>query len=258
MMGAMMGAIKGATGGFGGGGGGRMGGRKSSGGSGKSGGGGFGKSAGGFGKSSGGGFGGGGIDREGACVHGAKMGREEEGYAFPDAPRAPPLLKIDHISGRGLDHFSEDDPDGTLALPPYEYREDQINHGLTNCGEICYSNAIFQGLASCIHASQFLQSQPKDDHSRFPLYHAFASVMSSMASGQESVVDPTPFVNLFRECRNINYAQEDAQEDAHEYLLGLKECLLNKLKQKEDGSSGTDYDESLYMNMKAFWDLLST
>jgi len=84
---------------------------------------------------------------------------------------------------------------------------DHAHAGLTKCDVICYSNAIFQGLASCIHVSQFLRSPPKDDHRRFPLYHAFASVMSSMVSGQESVVDPTPFVNLFRESRNINYAQ---------------------------------------------------
>jgi ubiquitin C-terminal hydrolase len=40
--------------------------------------------------------------------------------------------------------------------------------------------------------------------------------------------------------------------------LALKECLLNELKQKEDGSGVTDYDESLYTNMKFFWDLFST
>ena len=40
--------------------------------------------------------------------------------------------------------------------------------------------------------------------------------------------------------------------------MGLKECLLDKLKQSEDGSGVTDYDESLYMNMKTFWDLFST
>jgi ubiquitin C-terminal hydrolase len=84
---------------------------------------------------------------------------------------------------------------------------DHAHAGLTNCDVICYSNAIFQGLASCIHVSQFLQSPPKEDHRRLTLYHAFASVMSSMVSGQECVVDPTPFVNLFRESRNINYAQ---------------------------------------------------
>jgi hypothetical protein len=32
--------------------------------------------------------------------------------------------------------------------------------------------------------------------------------------------------------------------------LALKECLLNELKQKEDGSGVTDYDESLYTNIK--------
>ena len=72
--------------------------------------------------------------------------------------------------------------------------------GLTNCDLICYSNVIFQGLASCLHVSEFLRSPPKEEHRlRFPLYHAFASVMSSMVSGQESVVNPAPFVNLFRE-----------------------------------------------------------
>ena len=40
--------------------------------------------------------------------------------------------------------------------------------------------------------------------------------------------------------------------------MALKECLLNELKQKEDGSGVTDYDESLYTNMKIFWDLFST
>ena len=33
---------------------------------------------------------------------------------------------------------------------------DHAHAGLTNCDVICYSNAIFQGLASCIHVSQFL------------------------------------------------------------------------------------------------------
>ncbi len=73
--------------------------------------------------------------------------------------------------------------------------------GLTNCDMICYSNAIFQGIASCIHVTDFLQTPPNEEHQRFPLYYyyAFASVMCSMDSGQESVVDPTSFVRLFRD-----------------------------------------------------------
>jgi hypothetical protein len=71
--------------------------------------------------------------------------------------------------------------------------------GLNNCDVICYSNAIFQGIASCIHVSDFLQTPPNEEHQWFPLYYAFASLMSSMVSGQESVVDPTSFINLFRQ-----------------------------------------------------------
>ena len=106
-------------------------------------------------------------------------------------------------------------PNNDQGQSPY-YRDDFVDNaqrtnardpvledahaGLTNCDLICYSNVIFQGLASCLHVSEFLRSPPKEEHRlRFPLYHAFASVMSSMVSGQESVVNPAPFVNLFRE-----------------------------------------------------------
>jgi hypothetical protein len=61
-------------------------------------------------------------------------------------------------------------------------------------------------IASCIHVSDFLQTPPNEEHPRFPLYYAFASVMSSMVSGQESVGDPTSFINLFRE-NHENYDQ---------------------------------------------------
>ncbi len=43
--------------------------------------------------------------------------------------------------------------------------------------------------------------------------------------------------------------------------MGLKQCLIDELKQSEDGSgltnSGSEYDENLYMSMKTFWDLFS-
>jgi hypothetical protein len=107
-------------------------------------------------------------------------------------------------------------PNNDQGQSPY-YRDDFVNNarrtnapdpeiledahsGLTNCDLICYSNVIFQGLASCLHVSEFLRNPPNEEHSmRFPLYHAFASVMSSMVSGRERVVNPAPFVNLFRD-----------------------------------------------------------
>ena len=91
-----------------------------------------------------------------------------------------------------------DNPRRTNARDPAELED--AHAGLTNCDLICYSNVIFQGLASCLHVSEFLRSPPKEEHRlRFPLYHAFASVMSSMVSGQESVVNPATFINLFRD-----------------------------------------------------------
>jgi hypothetical protein len=84
---------------------------------------------------------------------------------------------------------------------------DRAHAGLKNCGEICYSNAIFQGLASCIHASQFLRGPPSDAHKKFHLYHPFASVMNAMVCGEETVVDPSPFVDLYMATHNFNDAQ---------------------------------------------------
>ncbi len=92
--------------------------------------------------------------------------------------------------------------------------------GLNNCDVICYSNAIFQGIARCIHVSDFLQTPPNEEHQRFPLYYAFASVMSSMVSGQESVVDPTLFINLFRD-NHENYDQ------GMSCLYHLQYCVMN-------------------------------
>ena len=93
--------------------------------------------------------------------------------------------------------------------------------GLNNCDVICYSNAIFQGIASCIHVSDFLQTPPNEEHQRFPLYYEFASVMSSMVSGQESVVDPTSFVDLFRPENSSNNYEEGMYFDSSQWMNQL-------------------------------------
>ena len=53
----------------------------------------------------------------------------------------------------------------------------------------------------------FSQTVTGEEHKQFPLYHTFASVMSSMVSGQETVVDPNMFITLFRDNHN-NVPQE--------------------------------------------------
>ncbi len=65
--------------------------------------------------------------------------------------------------------------------------------GLKNSNVNCYSNAIFQCIASCICFSDF---SPSEKHPKFPLNHAFASLMSSMV-GREESVDPSLFMNVF-------------------------------------------------------------
>ncbi len=47
------------------------------------------------------------------------------------------------------------------------------NAGLINPGVVCYLNAIFQVIASCIHLTDFLHDPPKDKHQHFNLYYKF-------------------------------------------------------------------------------------
>ena len=146
-----------------------------------------------------------GGDDEGKKTHKQRRGPNpfhEEFTAQPPTKRNRALAP--NIDQGGSPYYRDFQPRRTNAPDPFIA---DAHAGLINCDVVCYSNAIFQCIASCIHVSDFLQTPPNEEHQRFPLYYEFASVMSSMVSGQESVVDPTPFVNLFRECRNINYAQ---------------------------------------------------
>jgi hypothetical protein len=61
-------------------------------------------------------------------------------------------------------------------------RNNVANAGLSNSGVVCYSNAIFQVLASCNHLTAFFSNSPSQDHERFRLYYAFAQVLHSMVS----------------------------------------------------------------------------
>ena len=106
---------------------------------------------------------------------------------------------------------------------------DHARAGLNNCGVICYSNAIFQGLASCIHASQLFQGPPSDAHKKFPLYHAFASVMNAMVRGEETVVDPSPFVDLYRATHNFTDAQGNMFCDSQCMNEFCNVCSTNRL-----------------------------
>ena len=55
--------------------------------------------------------------------------------------------------------------------------------------------------------------------------------------------------------RLTNYSSCQTSEDAHKYLVRLKECLLEELQPSLDVSM---YDEHLHSSMQSFWDLFST
>ncbi len=64
---------------------------------------------------------------------------------------------------------------------------DEIPHaGLSNTGVVCYSNAIFQALASCNHLTTFFNTPPQQNHECFILYYMFSQVLHSMVRHQGS------------------------------------------------------------------------
>ncbi len=79
------------------------------------------------------------------------------------------------------------------------------NAGLCNTGIICYSNAIFQALASCNHLMMFFDTPPQQNCERFVLYYAFSEVLHLMVrrqGSQQDVVNPTNFITPFLDCHS--------------------------------------------------------
>jgi hypothetical protein len=77
------------------------------------------------------------------------------------------------------------------------------NAGLINANVICYSNAIFQCIASCANLNNyadFLRSSPNEEHRHFKLYYEFKSVISSILRGGMDGIDPRKFTDLYKKC----------------------------------------------------------
>ena len=93
-----------------------------------------------------------------------------------------------------------------------EGRSNGAHTGLINADAICYSNAIFQCIASCANLGNyddFLQNTPELKHRHFKFYYEFKSVISSiLGSGMDSI-DPHEFIRLYKECYNDFNTNED-------------------------------------------------
>jgi ubiquitin C-terminal hydrolase len=90
------------------------------------------------------------------------------------------------------------------------------NSGLKNSGVLCYSNAIFQALASCYQRTTLFKDPiptPKQDHDRFRLCYAFAEVLHLLVNRQlseQDVLDPTNFSHVFQEIHS-DYIDEESE-----------------------------------------------
>ena len=83
-----------------------------------------------------------------------------------------------------------------------EQRFNGAHTGLINSNVICYSNSIFQCLASCADmglGEEFLRSQPSEEHQHFKLYYEFKSLISSILSNGMDNIDPSKFIDLYKD-----------------------------------------------------------
>ncbi len=114
---------------------------------------------------------------------------------------------------------------GQIMLTRYTANQgnnEMPNAGLSNTGVICYSNAIFQALASCNHLTTFFDTPPQQNHEHFVLYYAFSQVLHLIVrrqGSQEDVVNPTNFITPFLD-RHSDFREEQCEySDACKILL---------------------------------------
>jgi ubiquitin C-terminal hydrolase len=157
--------------------------------------------------------------------------------------------------------------------------------GLLNNNVICYANAIFQLIANCNNLNKYLLNPPREEHQHFSLYYEFACVISAMISKETvDAVDSHKFMKVFldicpqfnKEERTyyvvvstnelfyihisiliINFLFFQTSENAHEYMMYLRESQLKELQPKQEDPSvtafGQPYDEHLHQSIQSFW-----
>ena len=88
-------------------------------------------------------------------------------------------------------------------------RVNNAHAGLSNSGLIYYTNAITQCIASCSYLSDFLQSPTNEEHERFQLFFEFTSVINSVVSGGDNVVNLKKLNTLYR--GNENFEKDEGK-----------------------------------------------
>jgi len=81
------------------------------------------------------------------------------------------------------------------------------NAGLRNQSVLCYSNAIFQAIASCNHLTTLFQTVLSDNQRCFRMNYEFVKLVHSILT-QSDCVDPEEFLKLLTNCRK-NFLSEE-------------------------------------------------
>ena len=93
------------------------------------------------------------------------------------------------------------------------HRSEHGNAGLRNQNVTCYSNAIFQAIASCSHLTTVFDNVLSDSQRCFRLNYEFVRLLHSMIH-QSDCFDPHDFLSLFLR-RNSNFDEQCA------YILNI-------------------------------------
>ena len=92
------------------------------------------------------------------------------------------------------------------------------NTGLINTGVICYSNAIFQALASCYRTTTLFKHSlpaPNQNHDRFRLCFVFAEVLHSLVNCPSSEPFHTKTFNEVFQQTHSNFIDAESEYYLH-------------------------------------------
>ena len=112
-----------------------------------------------------------------------------------------------------------------------EGRSDGAHAGLINSDVICYSNAIFQCIASCADLNlckEFLRSQPSEEHQHFKIYYEFKSLISSILRNGMDNIDPSKFIGLYKErYTNVGANEGKWHGNFNKQCIYIFKCIFN-------------------------------
>jgi hypothetical protein len=171
--------------------------------------------------------------------HEGKRDNEEDeksnGDKKPKASKKKSAQNGDHSTDANGDpnpYYRRDfQPSRRSNVSNSERCSDGAHAGLINSDVICYSNAIFQNIASCAHSNlckEFLRSQPSEEHQHFKIYYEFKSLISSILRNGMDNIDPSKFIGLYKErYTNVGANEGKWHGNFNKQCIYIFKCIFN-------------------------------